>query len=350
MNVQIYEEATQWLIINRDSALDAAEKRRFDAWLRESPQHVRAYLEMSAIWEDVPSLERQWNPEAPELIASARGDDNIHPLLDAWVPTKSPSAPIEKPPAPLPLRSWSVGGRTGLFALAATVLIGVIGLTLWYQSAIYDTGIGEQRSIVLADGSKIELNSRSRIRVRYGDERRDVDLLEGQALFRVAHNAARPFVVHTGNSSIRAVGTAFDVYRKRAGIIVTVVEGKVALTGAGDEPHAAVLLAAGEQLTVPAEDTRKPPASVPPQRANVAVATAWTQGTLVFESSSLTEVAEEFNRYNKRQLLIEDPRLASFLVSGVFSSADPGLLIKFLRAQPELAVTETQTQIRIDQR
>jgi transmembrane sensor len=105
-----------------------------------------------------------------------------------------------------------------------------------------------------------------------------------------------------------------------------------------------VFLDAGEQVMVT-------PKHVTAQKhANVAAATAWTQRNLVFDSAPLTDVAEEFNRYNARQLVIDTPQLADFHVSGVFSSVDPALLLKFLRTQPELVLQETDREIRISKK
>jgi transmembrane sensor len=346
---------------------------------------------MSAVWEDVASIDPSLNASADELIARARAEDNI-------VPLESPS----------PLRTRGRGetsrrkrttpalGKAGLYyTLAASVLLTLSGIWIYGQRDTYSTAIGEQRSIVLNDGSTIELNSRSRVRVRFSDAERDVDLIEGQALFRVAKNPIRPFIVSADGTHVRAVGTQFDVYRKTSSTVVTVVEGKVVVFGEphppspssnaekggagvpsssknqnastlplqvtaegsgprsgkgealapGDSANGAIFLAAGEQVTV------TPAAAAPsPKRANVAAATAWTQRSLVFDSSPLTEVAEEFNRYNTRQLVINDPELADIHVSGVFSSVDPALLLKFLRTQPELAVEETDREIRISKK
>jgi transmembrane sensor len=355
MNTQIFEEASDWLVKNRDGDLDAHEKRRFDAWLRESPQHVRAYLEMSAVWEDVTSVDPSLNASADELIARARAEGNIVPL--------EPSDASRHP------RTIPVRRRRGIgliYALAASVLLTLAGAWFHRERNTYSTDVGEQRSIVLNDGSTIELNSRSRIRVRFSEAERDVDLIEGQALFRVAKNPLRPFVVSADGTHVRAVGTEFDVYRKSGGTVVTVVEGRVAVfspfppgvdQGEGASlAHSSVrhidsevILAAGEQLTVSATTSAKARGvQVLPKRANVAAATAWTQRSLVFESTPLTEVAEEFNRYNTRRLLIKDPaEVADIHISGVFSSVDPALLLKFLRTQPELVVEETDREIRI---
>ena len=401
MNAQIYEQATEWVIRQRDVGLDAQDKRAFDAWLRASPQHVQAYLEMCALWEDLPLLEATWNPSADELIARARADDNVvqlvaptatgAPISDNRIGGATADVSLLHEPASSETHASDrattvVSGRrmTLMFALAASILLAVVGGWFYLQQGMYATGIGEQRSLVLADGSTVELNSGSRIRIRYSEHERHIDLIQGQALFHVARNAARPFVVQTNSTRVKAVGTAFDVYQATKGTVVTVVEGRVAVyrrqsgpgtrtpaqrsggSGAGVDaattpsdatpPSSArgagsavpapadleeILLGAGEQLIVT-------PVAVPsPQRADVAAATAWTQRSLVFDSSPLTEVAHEFNRYNTRQLVIVDPRLADFHVSGVFSSAEPTLLLRFLRDQPNLALQETPTEIRI---
>jgi len=345
MNTQIYEEASDWIVRNREGDLGAQEKRLFDDWLRESPQHVRAYLEMSSIWENVPSLDPTWNPNADELIARAQAKENV-------VQYPHPTAP------------WGsltrVTGRGIWYALAASISLLAIGGWFYTQHNTYSTDVGEQRSIVLSDGSTIELNSRSRVRVRFSDVERDIDLLDGQALFQVAKNPARPFVVHSDATTVRAVGTEFDVYRKPAGTMVTVVEGRVAVMPQSETPQRtgststqgreraqslSVLVSAGEQLLVTQATV------TPPKRANVAAATAWTRRSLVFDSALLTEVAEEFNRYNTRALVIENPAaLADFHVSGVFSSVEPALLVRFLRTQPEIVVEETDKEIRISKK
>lgn len=424
MNTQIYEEASDWIIKNREGDVDTQEKRRFDAWLRESPQHVRAYLEMSSIWEVVSSLDPSWNPNADELISRAHAGENVVPLGAHPSPRKRTrgGGEVLDPHPPAPRAPTSLLARRGVwFALAASTALATFGASFYSQRNTYSTDIGEQRSIVLNDGSTIDLNSRSRVRVRFTDAERNVDLLDGQALFHVAKNLARPFVVHSDSTRVRAVGTQFDVYRKRSGTIVTVVEGKVAVlsdphpqalstlegeshatndnpkvwldfsqtrkvegraqregeetrtSGQGEGPQtplrvrgeggphpregevsrqgetsqggsAAIYLTAGGQIIVQ-------PGLVPvPKVANIAAVTAWTHRSLVFDSSPLAEVAEEFNRYNTRQLVIENPQLADFHVSGVFSSVDPTLLLRFLRTQPDLVVEETDREIRISRK
>jgi transmembrane sensor len=393
MNVQIYEEASDWVVKHRDVGIAAHEKQAFDRWLRESPQHVRAYLEMASIWEDLPALDRSWNADAEELIARARADANVVPLSSGLALADPRASAFSQPTSASTAMSGQAVARPArkplvrkqhklrfLGALAASVLVLVVSASWFYlQRGVYSTNVGEQRWLTLTDGSIIEINARSRIKVEYTRDERRVDLLEGQALFHVAKNKQRPFVVDTGDTRVRAVGTSFDVNRAKNGTVVTVIEGRVAV-GTSQQPARArssdsqseraasgsnlarrvgrdrlsgagglaamgeILIAAGEQLVVT-------PAAVPqPRAADIATATAWSRKSLVFDASPLTSVAEEFNRYSVRPLVIEDVALADFRVSGVFSSVDPTLLIRFLHAQPELVVEETETDIRVRNR
>jgi transmembrane sensor len=225
------------------------------------------------------------------------------------------------------------------------------------QQDVYATGIGEQRTIALPDGSTVELNSRTRLRVSYHPHQRDVKLQSGQALFRVAKDASRPFVVHSDGAQVRAVGTKFDVYQKSGETIVTVVEGRVAVTpdsspaGSAAEPMgiaersapltavAEFSLAAGEQLTV------SKAVSPRPTPVDADAATSWTQHKIVFKSSPLPKVFEELNRYSKRPLRIQGTGLEDFRISGTYATGDPALLVRFLREQPGIVVEETKAAI-----
>ncbi len=354
MNTQIYEEATQWLVQHRDGGLNGAGKLAFDRWLRTSPEHVRAYLEMSSVWQDVSEMETDEH-SAARIIERAAADPTNVVSLDGANSRSGEIAAIAR----LAVRAEGRLPRRRFVAAAAVAVLCVVGaLAVWLNtsgSRTYATEIGEQRSVVLSDGSTVELNSRSRVRVRFDDAQRRVQLLEGQALFRVARDGARPFVVLSRDTRVQAVGTEFDVYRRQASTVVTVIEGRVVVrpgeraaahstpqSGSGDA--GSIYLSAGEQMMVAAK------AITQPRRVDVAVATAWMQRHLVFDSAPLSEVAEEFNRYNARQLVIDAPELSGFRVSGVFSSAEPTLLIKFLRNQPEIVVIEAERAIHIDTR
>jgi len=283
--------------------------------------------------------------------------------------------------------------RLKFLALAASFLVlGVAGAFFYNQRGTYSTATGEERSVSLEDGSTLDLNSQSKVRVRFNTHERTVELIQGQALFRVSKDLARPFIVSTDTTQVRAVGTQFDVYRKSSGTVVTVIEGRVAVlpeaaspkrpaAGASSEPQnvpgkltppsprksanrrsegsalppseplpagfmrqGEVLLAAGEQLTVTPESISQPRA------ADTTLATAWTQRKITFRGATLREVVEEFDRYNTRRLVIADPTLMNTRISGVFSSSDPGPLLRFLRELPDFSVTETDSEIRISRK
>ncbi len=364
-NKQIYEEASEWLVELRVGDVDAATRERLDAWFRASPEHIRAYLELSSIWEEGsdPDLDKSNSTDA--LIARARARANVIPVerTERTLRATGESPETSPPAARLTAPGLRFSRRSVLAAaVAATCLTAALVALYAYLNPTYATGRGEQRTVHLPDGSTIELNSRSRVHVRFSQHERGVELVEGQALFEVAKDPARPFVVRSDATRVRAVGTQFDVYRKASSTTVTVVEGRVAVLPVRNEPTAApggtstpeagssgdaqiVIVSAGEQVTVTAQ------AVTHPAHADVAAATAWTQRELVFDSAPLTEVAEEFNRYNVRQLVVsEDPALNDLHVTGVFSSTDPASLLRFLRGQRGISVEETDRTIRISRK
>jgi transmembrane sensor len=378
-NTQIHEEACEWFIECRAGDLDDAARAEFDRWLRKSPEHQRAYLEIAAIWNEGPTLDPAGRWTLETLVAQAAEDPgNIVALApraashtSQSVLNKTATAGCATPG--VPGSSGHAGGDTGprrsvapmarllLFAVAASILLVTSAIAVYFfaSSGVYTTGLGEQRSLALSDGSTVQLNSLSKIRIHYSEHERSVDLLRGQALFHVAKDTMRPFVVSSDQTRVRAVGTQFDVYRKSEGTVITVVEGRVAVFSSSPLPSAkgrddrspaarlvpaysANLLAAGEQITVTPRAARRTP------HPNLAGATAWTQRQLIFDSVSLADVADEFNRYNERKLVIDPAALGTLHISGVFSSTDPASLIHFLRDHLGLRVVETPAEIRVE--
>lgn len=347
-NNQIYEEACAWFIDMREGDIDAAGKQRFDAWVRKSPEHLRAYLEVSEIWDDAALVDpaRKTGPEDLLARAQSAGAEVVTLGAACGVSAATPEIRVDARRNRVPL------------AAAAAVAFLAVGIAAFFgyrhlAMPTYSTGIGEQRSVVLADGSRVQLNSRTRLRVRFTEHGRNIDLLEGQALFRVAKNPQRPFVVKSGDFSVRAVGTVFDVDRKKSGTTVTVLEGRVAVWSLADlQPQAQgaqvidvpppqVFVDAGEQVRTRAHSAPQP------VHANLAAATAWMHGTLVLDGWRLADVVEEFNRHNEQQLVIGDPSLADMRISGVYASTDPEVLIRFLQDQPSVRVKETRSTITI---
>ncbi len=358
----VLEEASGWFIEFNEGELDAAGRERFLQWLRRSPEHVRAYIEIAAAWEDSARLNPPRTVGLDDVIAQALAEHNVVDLMPAQRGAEEGgSARGYKASAGTSFRSPT--RRRAAFALTASAAVLLVAATSTYlaQRGVYQTGIGEQRSIVLSDGSTLELNSRSRIRVRYSGAERDVELLDGQALFQVKKDTARPFIVVSNGTRVRAVGTQFDVYRKTDGTTVTVVEGRVAVQGrtkdgASPSPATAndvrssaerganeVFLSAGEQLIVASASS----AALRPVRVDLASATAWTQRKLMFNETPLAEVVAEFNRYNTRPIVVRDPTLAGVHIRGNFPATDPDLLIEFLRDRFGVSVTEEDGEIHL---
>jgi transmembrane sensor len=351
INAQISEEAAEWFVEFRTGDLDAAGRQAFDTWVRSSPEHLRAFLEIAAIWNEGSALDAQRELDIETLTARVRAEGNVVPLTENIITNSHAELPVA-----LPATSRSAPRRrlwhrytvaaSMLVALAAAVLFGWDQL---YREPTYATSLGEQRSITLSDGSRVELNSRSKLRVTFTPALRTVELEEGQALFQVAKNVARPFIVRSGATQVRAVGTQFDVNRTSTATIVTVLEGRVAVSDrVPPASHAntsseGIYLAAGEQLSV------SPHAVSNPTHANVTQATAWTHQRVLLDSATLATVAEEFNRYSARKLTVEDTGAAPLQLSGVFTT-DPNFLIEYLRERPDITIVETDTEIHIIRR
>lgn len=377
LNPQIRSEAVEWLLRFSEGDVDATGREEFNGWLRTSPEHVRAYLRVAAFWQEAGHIDGKQGPrDIDALISQAKQEGNVFPL--AFAPHSNDRAAgrhaslAEELPKAQPRHA-----AQRFVAIAATLLvaIGVVGAHQYLTRNVYATSIGEQRTINLADGSTLILNADSKVRVRYSETERTVDLEQGQALFKVAKNPARPFVVRSGEASVRAVGTQFDVYRKSTGTTVTVVEGKVAVTpekvtrtGDGHDEEAAkpvvstiyaptpVFLIAGEQLVIPkisvaqATGAAAPDASSAPQVRPVKVeeATAWTEGLLIFDGTSLTEVISEFNRQNSKPLVLQGtPEFAEIKITGTFPANGADRLTQFLQERFGVAARETDDYIAL---
>jgi len=393
---QMLKEAADWFVEFRADEVAQADRESFVQWLKVSPEHIRAYLQVTAHWEEAGAPPATSVPSIAELTALAREPAaanvipiaGIKPREDAKaaepVAQKREESILPRAASPHRLRR----------RLAAGVVIALVGAGAAYrfeqQRGVYATDIGEQRSIRLNDGSTVDLNAHSKVRVRLRAKERDVELIQGQALFRVAKDLSRPFIVRSEDTNVLAVGTQFDVNRHRSRTIVTVIEGRVAvfpasaagqawepalrpqletrrdqpiadapaatadkLAGAGAPPAVAIapransaasgkiFLTAGEQLTV-----SNAKVSVAP-KADVAAAIAWTQKQIVFNATPLSDVVDEFNRYNVRQLLITDPSIADMRISGEFSSTNPDSLLKGLDGLNRFRIRETSERIEI---
>jgi transmembrane sensor len=240
---------------------------------------------------------------------SASADHRAEYELCALTFSVSRALPPSSPP-PLWERA-GVGGslrKYGLPAIAA--VFALVAFALWHlNSSQYATDIGEQRTISLADGSTVELNTNSSIGVDLGESERRVTLRHGEAFFSIVPDAARPFIVQAGASEVRVLGTKFNVRMEGETALVTVVEGHVKVSGLDLLP--------GEGATARPE---RPIAKLPV--FDTTRLTSWREGKIHFENDALSKVINEVNRYSDPQFVIPDPRVRALTLSGVFRIGD----------------------------
>ncbi len=214
--------------------------------------------------------------------------------------------------------------RRGVIAaggvLGGAIAASVAGGLIWFgPGTTYSTGMGEIRKIPLEDGSTATINSASRMNVVLAERRREVRLTRGEAWFQVAKDARRPFLVEAGEVTVRAVGTAFAVRRRDGGADILVTEGVVEAwtrTVGGRR----LRLTAGQRAFV-GDDGRATIASDTPSGVDRAL--AWRGGSIDLNGQSLAEAIAEFNRYNRRRLVLADAALAQEQFDGVFRTDDP---------------------------
>jgi transmembrane sensor len=204
----------------------------------------------------------------------------------------------------------------------------------------FSTEVGGQRLEVLKDGSRVRLNTNSKVQVRFtGDERR-VKLLRGEAFFEVAHDAARPFTVETDGTKVRALGTKFDVRRDGDAVQVTLVEGRVQVRQ--DGRPAIATLAPNQAITVTA-------AGISAARAANAVEVAgWTTGRLTFRGVPLQSAIQEVNRYSAKKIVLSaSSYIANEPVSGQFEPGDTSTFVKAVEAVFPLRASDAGREIRL---
>lgn len=338
----IRDEAVAWFVGFCEKEIDGDGRERFERWLKASPENVRAYLQIAALWEAAAESGKARSLEVDDLVRRAAAETNVVELSSATILHGTTAKPAR-----------SVGAsvrRASLYAasLAAAVILAAVGLW-WRQSRamVYATAVGEERTLTLPDSSTVELDARSRIQVSFTRSARTVRLIRGQALFRVVHNASRPFIVTTRDATIRDVGTRFDVRYDGAATVVTVLEGRVAASTSTDDSSASpgvigdILVSAGEQVRLERH------LALRPMSVNPAIVTAWVQGKLVFNDTPLSEVIEAFNRYNLRPLIVDDPQLLQLHVSGTFDTTNSAEVVEFLCQRFHLVAHEGASSIRL---
>jgi len=278
-----------------------AERVAIHDWIAADARHAVAYARMEAAWE---------------ASARLRADP---PPLEAKSSAAEASA-----------RTSAISRRQAVGGLMAASAVGVATAAAWRYAGrpqLYSTRVGERRSVLLADGSRVELNTASAVEVALGRRERRVRLVRGEALFQVAHDKARPFLVDAGTARLRAVGTAFNVRIRENVVELTVTEGIVAVARRGESlaapraPH--ILAGAGAVIRSGAVAPMVLASQELQQR------TAWRDGVIELDGETLAQAVDEFNRYRAQPIVLGDERLANIRVGGRF---EVGEADKFLLA------------------
>lgn len=296
--------AITWFARLRSSEAGSAEKAEFERWLAASPAHPKAYEKAAALWEFAGKVS-----EHPAILAER-------------------SAILAKTSSPV------VSRRTFMAVAAAAAVAFLVVSSSFFSSTeeSFSTAFGEQKSVVLPDGSTATLDTDTRLRVNFSGRARRVTLEKGQAFFSVAHQPERPFAVAAGNGVVTALGTVFSVRRDQQTITVTLVTGKVAVdVRNGDVEHfptgsGSVSLLSNQQVSYTAHEIKGV------QPIDAAAAVSWVQGDIIFHDTLLKDAVSEINRYTKTKIVVRDSRLEALRINGVFHVTDVETFLLALNA------------------
>lgn len=276
--------------------LDDRQRREFEAWLAEKPEHAAAWQSINDFWTGLDEL----------TLADITDPDS------AQVLELKPSQTGKARPRVF---------KTGL-AIAASLLLalGLVYQQLDFYLADYRNTVGRQQQITLADGSSILLNTASAISVDYSAQTRTVTLYDGEAYFKVAADPGRPFVVQTDAGRIQALGTAFDVNQRNGHVSVTVFEHAVKITN--NTGQIKEKLRETEQMAF----TRNSLAAA--TEVNLQRAAAWHRQRMVFQDQALAEVVAELERYRPGKIIILSDAIKNLPITGVFDIADTDIALQ----------------------
>jgi len=300
---EIAAEAAVWVTRLHGPDRSRQMERECLAWQERSAAHREAFERCTDTWQDVPRVS----------LASAF----------------AASEQARQAPGP-----WRSGMARWVAALgfAAAVILGVLGYVHWDDRNTFATGVGEQQLVVLDDGTRMSLNTGTRVRVDLGTVQRTVSVQEGEALFEVAKDVHRPFVVRVGGSEVVAVGTVFAVRFTAQGqeaeaLAVTLIEGLVTVRpadGAGGlAPERTVRMHAGERVRLSGAAGATKQVAPRVDRPNLEQLVAWRRNEAVFEDAALADAVVEMNRYSRTPIvLLDDAGRENLRISGIYRTGD----------------------------
>jgi transmembrane sensor len=380
-NEQTEEIASQWLVKQLSGVWTAVDQTEFATWLEAGTVNRVTYIRLAAAWKRLARITALGAGVTPGLIP-ARGswgdayfskitlsDTESAPTLCDNLEgfgIEQPSIANREPSGVIRVhRRWL---RRRSFAAAAAVILMIVigGIYPYFRNMLsqdrYSTPVGGLGVVHLIDGSQVTLNTNTTLHVVMTKEQRRIDLEKGEAFFVVAHDSARPFVVYAGNKRVMAVGTQFSVRRESDDVQVVVTEGRV---GLATTPAQVLrfLDARGESVPrTPGEGTTYPPVTL--LRAGAVARTintdvlvhqeavaeseallSWRNGYVSFRDATLADAVNEFNRYNARKMVIEDPEIASIHIGGNFRDTNTDAFLWLLQNGFPIRVVQDQDKI-----
>lgn len=319
----IHRLAAEWFLRLQDPALSLEETIDWQSWMSADERHARAFRRVEETWQRFNGM-----PAPPligsDAVAADRYDGSVP--VSGWLASNQGRRLSERPRVAAARLAWAA-------SVVAVVACGALALHLTSStervaSSVIETGVGENRTVQLADGSNVLLGGHTRLEVSFGADARKLTLARGEAFFKVAKDPARPFAVQAGSATVTAVGTEFNVRRAADRVVVAVVEGRVLM-----EPHIPAIqqlpllshtasekrrprnLDAGNESTVDFDGIE----SVRPLAAGAAT-TAWQTGRLDFEREPLRYALESVNRYSRKPIVLGDERLGDVRITGAARS------------------------------
>ena len=319
---KIRAEAAAWFAKLQGPGRTPAALAAFKEWLAQSSEHERAFDLLTDMWEVLPSA----------VIVDSDG-----------------SRAVRRTGRNLAFRTFSA-------ALAACVALVFVHFAAPSEKITYSTAVGEQRSVVLPDGSYVALNTDTTLVVAFRAGKREVALEKGEAAFEVAKDKSRPFVVSVFGERVTALGTKFNIRQNsstalsmpQTQVAVTLIEGRVEVArpastfGLNTAPHHVRVLEPGERATINVpigtSDRTGGGTSLVVDRPNMRSLLAWERGEIMFNDVSLAAAAAEFNRYGGSRIVLGDPALEQLNVSGVFNLHDTNAAIGLIAQSHGLRV------------
>jgi transmembrane sensor len=354
---RIVEQAAAWYLDLHDEPSETL-RAEFLIWLKHSPAHVAEYLTISQLHGHLPDVAALDVRDAQQLEAFAATESPVVPLRRAASQLVASPA-LHAAPRARP-RYRAVGGwmAVGVAVLVAALLLPRLAPEPLPPAVTYATTKSETRSVALQDGSLIQLGPDSTIAVRFDTRHRNIDLLQGNAVFDVGKDF-RPLQVSVGANVLHDIGTVFDIQQMPDGHCVTVLSGRVDLLAQanawqalwsrlvrhGDAGKLLAQLGSGQQVMF---DDRGRVTGMN-AHADTAQATAWLPHDIHFEGSPIRDVARRFNAYTTHPILIDDPVVAAIRISGRFHAQDPDSFLVYLAAMPGIQVEHGSDAVHIRQ-